>query len=291
MGLAITQSLALTGMLQFGIRQWSEMVNQMTTVERAVEYAELKPEADGDGANKITTGNDWPSSGSIEFKNVSLKYNPNEPLVLNNINITIRAKEKIGIVGRTGAGKSSVVAALFRLVDIEGTVLVDNVDTKTVPLNLLRSKVSIIPQEPVLLQGTIRWNLDPFDEYKDDQLWMALKEVKLDDLVQEQPGGLYSIVFEGGSNFSVGQKQLLCIARALLRNNKIIVLDEATSSVDPETDRLIQSTIRDKFSDCTVLAIGMFSLIFLVQSYPSQSRNYTFSVNILQLFIINCLFV
>ncbi|XP_018571144.1 probable multidrug resistance-associated protein lethal(2)03659 [Anoplophora glabripennis] len=254
-GLAITQSLSLVGMLQFGIRQWSEMENQMTAVERAVEYAEFKPEADTNNGER-SEFKDWLKLGCIQFKNVSLKYNLQELSVLNNINVTIKAKEKVGIVGRTGAGKSSLVVALLRLVNTEGSVTIDNIDTKTIPLKLLRSKISIIPQDPVLFQATLRWNLDPFDEYKDDQLWAALKEVQLDRLVEEQPGGLYSKVYENGSNFSVGQKQLLCIARALVRKNKILILDEATSSVDPETDTLIQNSIRDKFSDCTVLTIA-----------------------------------
>ncbi|KAJ3132928.1 hypothetical protein HK100_004842 [Physocladia obscura] len=256
-GLCLSYALSVTQVLSFMIQNFTQCEIAMNSVERIERYAyDLEVEADAiiEGHRPAET---WPHEGTIFFENVVMRYAPNLPIVLNKVSFSVKNREKIGIVGRTGSGKSSMLQALFRMVEpASGKIVVDGVDISTIGLSDLRSNIAIIPQDPVVFSGTFRSNMDPFSEYNDNELWDALARAGLKAKVSKSDNQLDGQVDSGGENLSVGERQLLCLARAMLKTPKILIMDEATANHFKLTDAMIQKALREDFKNATVLTIA-----------------------------------
>ena len=226
----------------------------MTSVERVMTYTNLDSEP-GYKVERLPPEH-WPGAGAIVFQDVSLTYYPGGPQVLKKINLNIKGGAKIGVAGRTGAGKSSFVAALLRMPDADGEILVDDIRIKEINIKEARRCISVLGQSPMLFSGSLRKSLDLLDQFQDADLWRALEEVQLKDLVEGLEGQLDHELLEHGANVSVGERQLICLARVLLQQSKIIILDEPTAHVDPDTEQTIWNVVREKLRGSTVITIA-----------------------------------
>uniref|UniRef100_K3WSA3 Uncharacterized protein n=1 Tax=Globisporangium ultimum (strain ATCC 200006 / CBS 805.95 / DAOM BR144) TaxID=431595 RepID=K3WSA3_GLOUD len=256
-GLAFMYAVSVDQELSFLVRAWSELELAMVSPERILEYVGIEPE----GHDKIVTfdpsATNWPRHGSITFENVVFSYKPGGALVLKGVSFEIQENEKIGIVGRTGAGKSSLTMALFRINElVAGRILIDGMDISRMHLQTLRSRLSIIPQSPVLFKGSMRAYMDPFEDYDDAAIWTAFEKVGMKDMVSSLDSKLDHELSENGENFSVGERQMLCLARALLRRSRVVVMDEATASIDHGTEKKLQAMIAHEFANATVVTIA-----------------------------------
>ncbi|XP_039819900.1 ABC transporter C family member 4-like [Panicum virgatum] len=255
-GMSLSYGLSLNSLVYYTISISCMIENDMVAVERVHQYSALPSEAAWEVADCLPSPN-WPDRGDIDVKDLKVRYRQNTPLILKGITVSIKGGEKIGVVGRTGSGKSTLVQALFRIVEpAEGRIIIDGVDICTLGLHDLRSRFGVIPQEPVLFEGTVRSNIDPTGRYSEAEIWQALERCQLKDIVASKPEKLDALVADMGENWSVGQKQLLCFGRVILKRSRILFIDEATASVDSQTDAAIQRIIREEFSECTIISIA-----------------------------------
>jgi ATP-binding cassette, subfamily C (CFTR/MRP), member 1 len=254
-GLIVSNSFQILLFFSIMSRTMGEVHDNMSSVEAARRLTNLEAEHEPVKETEVPTK--WPSNGMIKFEGVVMPYLPNTPPVLKGISFSIREGEKVGVVGRTGAGKSSLIVALFRLAEIcEGKIEVDSIDCSTVNLNKLRSSMAIIPQEPVMFGGTLRTNLDPFNQHPDKALLDVLHKCLLGPMVDADPAGLEAKVETMGSNFSLGTQQLICLARAMLNPSRILLMDEATAALDSDTNAAVQKVLKAHFSDRTIFTIA-----------------------------------
>ncbi|KAI3512555.1 hypothetical protein L1887_19871 [Cichorium endivia] len=255
-GLSLSYALTLTGTQVFLTRWYCSLANYVISVERIKQFMNIPSEPPAIVEDNRPPAS-WPSKGRIQFQDLKLRYRPNAPLVLKGITCTFKEGTRVGIVGRTGSGKTTLITALFRLVEPDsGKILIDGLDICPIGLKDLRMKLSVIPQEPTLFKGSIRTNLDPLGLHSDDDIWKALEKCQLKSTIMNLPNLLDSLVSDEGENWSAGQRQLFCLGRVLLRRNKILVLDEATASIDSTTDAILQRIIREEFSSCTVITVA-----------------------------------
>jgi ATP-binding cassette, subfamily C (CFTR/MRP), member 1 len=240
-------------MLLFACQLISDLEGDLVSYDRCLKMLEIPQEAE----QRKPLPFDWPNEGRIEFVNYSLKYRPETELVLKDLTFEVEGRQKIGIVGRTGAGKSTICLALCRIVEAyDGQILIDGVDISTLGLADLRDHITIIPQEPTLFEGTLRFNLDPIGKLTDLELLKMARKASLEDLINRDDKGLDQKIDDGGKNLSSGEKQLICILRAILRKNKIVLMDEATANIDIKTEQIIQKLIQEEFAESTVLTIA-----------------------------------
>ncbi|KAG0324594.1 hypothetical protein BGZ99_001658 [Dissophora globulifera] len=288
-GLVLSYTVRIAGDLSWVLQCIATMENNMNSVERLVYYTKNLPQEPArESLPDLKPAKSWPKHGAITFKDVSMRYRPELPQVLRKISFDVKPGHKVGVVGRTGAGKSSLIHALFLLTELDGgQIFLDGIDTQAIGTADLRSHIAIIPQDPVLFQGAFRYNLDPLGKHSEQELWQVLETSDLKAYVQAQEGGLDAVITAGGKNLSAGQRQLVCLARALLAKSKVVVLDEATASVDLVTDALIQKAIRVDFAASTVITIAHrintiidYDRVLVVQQ--GQVAEYDTPVNLLR---------